>query len=403
MEPTEFNQLQALALKQLLNGQSLTGKDGVFAPLLKKFIEAALEAEMAGHLNESQRSKGNKRNGKKSKTVKTLDGEFEISTPQDRHSNFEPQLIRKRETVLAENLAPQIIALYGLGNSFRDISNHIKKMYNVEVSHSTLSEITDRVIPLVKEWQNRALDELYPIVWLDAMHFKVKHEGRVVNRAVYNILAINTKGYKEVIGIYISESEGAKFWLNVLTDLKARGVKDILISCIDNLTGFAEAINSVFLHSEVQLCILHQVRNSLKYVIHKDKPEFVKGLKKIYRAVNKSQAEIELDNLEEIWGKKYPIVIKSWRTNWENLSTYFQYDTHIRRTIYTTNPVEGYHRQIRKVTKTKGPFPNDMALLKLLYLATENISEKWIQPVHNWALTVQQLSIRFGERMKIDI
>lgn len=403
MESTEFNQMQALALKQLLNGQSLTGKDGVFAPLLKKFLEAALEAEMAGYLDENQRSEGNKRNGKKSKTVKTLECEFDISTPQDRLSSFEPQLIRKRQSVLADNLAPQIIALYGLGNSFRDISKHIKKMYDIEVSHSTLSEITDRVIPLVKEWQNRALDELYPIVWLDAMHFKVKHEGRVVSRAVYNILAINTQGYKEVIGIYISESEGAKFWLNVLTDLKARGIKDILISCIDNLTGFSEAINSVFPHSEVQLCILHQVRNSLGYVIHKDKPEFVKGLKKIYRAVNKSQAEIELDNLDEIWGKKYPIVIKSWRTNWENLSTYFQYDTHIRRTIYTTNPVEGYHRQIRKVTKTKGPFPNDMALLKLLYLATENISEKWIQPVHNWALTVQQLSIRFGERMKIDI
>ena len=340
MEPTEINQLQALALKQLLSGQSLTGKDGVFAPIIKKFLETALDAEMTSHLDQNQRSNGNKRNGKKSKTVKTLDGVFEISTPQDRHSNFEPQLIRKRETVLADNLAPQIIALYGLGNSFRDISNHIKKMYNVEVSHSTLSEITDRIIPLVKEWQNRALDEFYPIVWLDAMHFKVKHEGRVVNRAVYNVLAINTKGYKEVIGIYISESEGAKFWLNVLTDLKARGV---------------------------------------------------------------TQAEIELDNLEEVWGKKYPIVIKSWRTNWENLSTYFQYDTHIKRTIYTTNPVEGYHRQIRKVTKTKGPFPNDMGLLKLLYLATENISEKWIQPVHNWALTVQQLSIRFGERMKIDI
>jgi transposase-like protein len=403
MEPTEINQMQALALKQLLNGQSLTGKDGVFAPLLKKFLEAALEAEMSGHLDESQRSKGNKRNGKKSKTVKTLGGEFEILTPQDRHSSFEPQLIRKRETILAENLAPQIIALYGLGNSFRDISNHIKKMYDVDVSHSTLSEITDRVIPLVKEWQNRALDELYPIVWMDAMHFKIKHEGRVVSRAVYNILAINTKGYKEVIGIYVSESEGAKFWLNVLTDLKSRGVKDILISCIDNLTGFAEAINSVFPHSEVQLCVLHQVRNSLGYITHKDKPEFIKGLKNIYRAVNKSQAEIELDNLEEKWGKKYPIVIKSWRTNWENLSTYFQYDTHIRRTIYTTNPVEGYHRQIRKVAKAKGPFPNDMALLKLLYLATENISEKWTQPVHNWALTAQQLSIRFSERMRIDI
>src|SRR5690606_35638275 len=214
---------------------------------------------------------------------------------------------RKRETVLSDNLAPQIIALYGLGNSFRDISNHIRKMYDVEISHTTLSEITDRVIPKVKEWQNRALDAFYAIVWLDAMHYKVRHEGRVVSRAVYKILAINNRGYKEVIGIYVSESEGARFWLNVLTDLKNRGVKHILISCIDNPTGFAEAINSVFPDSEVQLCVLHQVRNSLGYVIHKDKPEFTRDLKKIYRAVNKSQAEIELDNLEEKWGSKYPI------------------------------------------------------------------------------------------------
>lgn len=403
MELTEFEQMQALALKQLLSGQSLTGKDGVFAPLIKKFLETALDAEMADHLDDSQRSRGNKRNGKKTKKVKTLDGEFEIFTPQDRQSSFEPQLIRKRESILADNLASQIIGLYGLGTSFRDISRHIKKMYDVEVSHSTLSEITDRVIPLVKEWQNRVLDEFYPIVWLDAMHYKVKHEGRVVSRAVYNILAINSSGYKEVIGIYISESEGARFWLNVLTDLKARGLKDILISCIDNLKGFAEAINSVFPQTEVQLCILHQVRNSLNYVLHKDKPAFLRDLKLVYRAVNLSQAEIELDNLEEKWGKKYPFILKSWRANWENLSTYFQYDTHIRRTIYTTNPVEGYHRQIRKVTKTKGPFPNDMALLKLLYLATENIKEKWTQPVHNWAITVQQLTIRFGERMKINV
>ena len=403
MKPTEIEQMKATALEQFRNGQSLTGKDGVFAPLLKRFIEEVLESEMATHLDEIERSKGNKRNGKKTKKVKSILGEFEIETPQDRHSSFEPQYIRKRESVLADNLAPQIIALYGLGNSFRDISSHIKKMYDVEISHSTLSEITDRVIPMVKEWQNRALDEFYPIVWLDAMHYKVKYEGRVVSRAVYNILAVNASGYKEVIGIYISESEGAKFWLNVLTDLKARGVKDILISCIDNLKGFAEAINSVFPHTEVQLCVVHQVRNSLNYILHKDKPEFMRDIKLVYRAVNLSQAEIELDNLEEKWGKKYPFIIKSWRTNWENLSTYFQYDTHIRKTIYTTNPVEGYHRQIRKVTKTKGPFPNDLALLKLLYLATENIREKWTQPAHNWPITVQQLTIRFGDRMKINI
>lgn len=395
--------MQAKALEQLRNGQSLTGKDGVFAPLLKQFIETALEAEMSTHLDDIERIAGNKRNGKKSKTLKTGSGEIEISTPQDRNSNFEPQLVKKRETVLADNLAPKIIGLYGLGMSFRDMRSHIKEMYDVEISHSTLSEITDRVIPQVKAWQCRPLDSLYTIVWLDAMHYKVRDEGRVVSRAVYNVLAINKEGRKELIGMYVSESEGANFWLGVLTDLKARGVDDILIACIDNLNGFSEAISSVFPGVEIQSCIIHQIRNSLKYVASKDQKIFMKDLKKVYQAINKDQAETELLNLEEKWGKKYPVVIKSWNTNWEKLSAYFQYDKHIRKLIYTTNAVEGFHRQIRKVTKTKGAFPNDMALLKLIYLATENISKKWTQPLQNWGLTVQQLCIKFGDRMKIDL
>jgi transposase-like protein len=403
MESQEFKEMQAKALKQLRSGQSLTGKDGVFAPLLKQFIESALEAELASHLDDNERTAGNKRNGKKSKTLKTGSGDIEIYTPQDRLSNFEPQLVKKRETVLADNLAPKIIGLYGLGMSFRDISNHIKEMYDVEISHSTLSEITDRVIPQVKDWQSRPLESLYTIVWLDAMHYKVRDEGRVVSRAVYNVLAINKEGKKDLIGMYISESEGANFWLSVLTDLKARGVEDILIACIDNLNGFSQAIASIFPKVEVQSCIVHQVRNSLKYVASKDQKVFMKDLKKVYQAVNKDQAETELLNLEEKWGKKYPIVIKSWNTNWDKLSTYFQYDEQIRKLIYTTNAVEGFHRQVRKVTKTKGAFPNDMALLKLIYLATENISKKWTQPLHNWSLTVQQLCIRFGDRMKIDL
>ena len=403
MESQEFKEMQAKALKQLRSGQSLTGKDGVFAPLLTQFIESALEAELASHLDDNERTAGNKRNGKKSKTLKTGSGDIEIYTPQDRLSNFEPQLVKKRETVLADNLAPKIIGLYGLGMSFRDISNHIKEMYDVEISHSTLSEITDRVIPQVKDWQSRPLESLYTIVWLDAMHYKVRDEGRVVSRAVYNVLAINKEGKKDLIGMYISESEGANFWLSVLTDLKARGVEDILIACIDNLNGFSQAIASIFPKVEVQSCIVHQVRNSLKYVASKDQKVFMKDLKKVYQAVNKDQAETELLNLEEKWGKKYPIVIKSWNTNWDKLSTYFQYDEQIRKLIYTTNAVEGFHRQVRKVTKTKGAFPNDMALLKLIYLATENISKKWTQPLHNWSLTVQQLCIRFGDRMKIDL
>jgi transposase-like protein len=403
MESEEFKLMRDKALEQLRSGQSLTGKDGVFAPLLKQFIESALEAEMATHLDDFERLSGNKRNGKKTKTLKTDSGEIEITTPQDQSSSFEPQLVKKRETVLADNLAPKIIGLYGLGMSFRDISNHIKEMYDVEISHSTLSEITDRVIPQVKAWQCRPLESLYTIVWLDAMHYKVRDEGRVVSRAVYNVLAINREGRKELIGMYISESEGANFWLSVLTDLKVRGVQDILIACIDNLNGFAEAISSIFPEVEVQSCIVHQVRNSLKYIASKDQKPFMKDLKKVYQAVNKDQAETELIQLEEKWGNKYPIVIKSWNNNWDKLSVYFKYDEQIRRLIYTTNAVEGFHRQVRKVTKTKGAFPNDMALLKLIYLATENISAKWTQPLQNWALTVQQLSIRFGKRMKIEL
>ena len=399
----EYKAMQAKALEQLRSGQSLTGKNGAFAPLLKQFIETALAAEMAGHLDENERSKGNKLNGKGRKTLKTLAGDITIETPQDRHSSCSPKFVKKRETVLAVNLAPKIIGLYGLGMSFRDIASHIEEMYDVEISHSTLSEITDRIIPKVKEWQSRPLESLYTIVWLDAMHYKVKDGGRVVSRAVYNVLAINKDGRKELIGMYISESEGANFWLGVLTDLKSRGLKDILIACIDNLTGFAEAIATVFPKVEIQSCIVHQIRNSLKYVASKDQKEFMKDLKCVYQAPNKMQAEEELFKLDEIWGKKYPVVLKSWHTNWEKRTAYFSYDEQIRRLIYTTNADEGFHRQVRKVTKTKGAFPNDMALLKLIYLATENISKKWTQPLQNWAITAQQLSIRFGDRMLIDL
>jgi len=391
MESEEFKAMQAKALEQLRTGQSLTGKGGAFAPLLKQFLEAALEAEMDGHLDDLERIGGNKRNGRGVKTLKTMDGEVTIETPQDRQSSFTPQIVKKRETVLAENLAPKIIGLYGLGMSFRDIASHIEEMYDVEISHSTLSEITERVIPLVKEWQCRPLESMYTIVWLDAMHYKVKDGGKVVSRAVYNVLAINKDGRKELIGMYVSESEGANFWLSVLTDLKARGLEDILIACIDNLNGFAEAILSVFPQVEIQSCIVHQIRNSLKYVASKDRKLFMKDLKCVYQAVNKTQAELELIKLDEIWGKKYPVVLKSWQNNWEKLTTYFNYDEQIRRLIYTTNAVEGFHRQVRKVTKTKGVFPNDMALLKLIYLATEHISKKWTMPLTNWAITAQQL------------
>lgn len=403
MDSETFKAMQAKALEQLMSGQSLTGKDGAFAPLLKQFLETALQAEMNGHLDADERIKGNKRNGKGSKTLKTAAGEITIETPQDRNSSFSPQIVKKRETVLAENLAPKIIGLYGLGMSFRDISSHIEEMYDVEISHSTLSEITERVIPQVKEWQCRPLESMYTIVWLDAMHYKVKDGGKAVSRAVYNVLAVNKEGRKELIGMYVSESEGANFWLSVLTDLKARGLDDILIACIDNLNGFAEAIATVFPKVEIQSCVVHQIRNSLKYVATKDQKAFMKDLKCVYQAANKTQAEQELQKLDETWGKKYPVVLKSWHTNWEKLTAYFNYDAQIRKLIYTTNAVEGFHRQVRKVTKNKGVFPNDMALLKLIYLATEHISKKWTMPLANWAITAQQLHIRFGDRMKISL
>lgn len=403
MKTEEFKAMQAKALDQLRNGKSLTGKDGVFAPLLKEFIETALEAEMDGHLDEIERDNGNKRNGHGSKTLKTSHGEISIETPQDRSSTFTPELVKKRERVLADSLESKIIGLYGLGMSLRDISAHIKEMYDVGISHSTLSEITERIIPKVKEWQCRPLEGMYTIVWLDAMHYKVKDEGRVSSRAVYNVLAVNKDGYKELIGMYVSESEGANFWLSVLTDLKNRGLQDILIACIDNLNGFAEAIATIYPEVIIQSCIVHQIRNSIKYVASKDQKIFLKDLKNIYQAVNKSEAEYKLLELEEKWGKKYPIVIKSWQNNWEKLSAYFEYDEHIRRLIYTTNAVEGFHRQVRKVTKSKGVFPNDMALLKLIYLATMNISKKWTMPLSNWAITAQQLRIKFGERMPLAI
>lgn len=402
-EPLEYEQMKQKALEQLRSGKSLYGKDGAFAPLLKSFLDAALEAEMESHLDEAERSMGNRRNGKTSKDVRTSSGTITVDTPRDRASSFEPELIRKRETILAESLESKILGMYGLGMSLRDISKHIKDMYDTDISHATLSAITDKIIPEVKEWQSRPLEELYTIVWLDAMHYKVKEDHRMVSHAVYNILGIDRHGRKELIGMYVSQSEGANFWLSVLTDLQNRGVQDILIACIDNLNGFQQAINSVFPQTEVQSCIVHQIRNSLKYVAHKDQREFMRDLKPVYRAENLDIAELRLEELECKWGNKYEKVIESWQNNWTKLTTYFRYDAAIRKLIYTTNAIEGYHRQIRKVTKTKGAFTSDMALLKLMYLAHNNIKQKWTMPLANWGQTAQKLAIWFPERMKLDL
>jgi len=318
MTQKEQELLEKKALDQLLTGKSLFGKEGAFAPMLKSFIEKALESEMEHHLSCVSSDGKNKRNGKGKKTIKSGLGTFEIQTPTDRNSSFEPELVKKRQTILAENLSEKIIGLYGLGMGLRDISSHIKEMYDTDISHTVLSQITDKIIPDIKAWQSRPLESIYCIVWLDAMHYKVRIDGKVQHKALYNILGINKEGRKEILGMYISQSEGANFWLQVLTDLEQRGLKDILIACTDNLKGFSEAILSIFPKTQIQKCIVHQIRNSLKYVASKDQKEFIKDLKLVYKAINKSVAEDELLNLEEKWGDKYPIVIESWQRNWRN-------------------------------------------------------------------------------------
>jgi putative transposase len=399
----DYEAVKNLALDQLKTGKPLLGKDGALGPLFKSFLEAALEAELESHLHENKdeiSNKINRRNGHGSKQLRTSEGTMELTTPRDRSGSFEPEIVRKRQTILGDSLESKILGLYSLGMSLRDISAHIKEMYDTDVSHTVLSEITDRIIPEVKLWQARELEKVYTIVWLDAMFYKVKNEsGQVVTRCLYNVLGINLEGRKHLLGVYISESEGARFWLSVLTDLQQRGVKDMLIACIDNLGGFEEAINSIFPRTEVQSCIVHQVRNTVKYVGWKDMRVVLTDVKLIYRAASKELAEEHLNAFEDKWGKKYPIVIKSWRNNWHKLSTFFKYSADIRRLIYTTNTIEGFHRQIRKVTKTKGAFTNDMALMKLVYLASDRIAEKWTKPVANWGLTFQQLSIMFEGRV----
>jgi len=402
MENFNFEEIKNKALEQLESGKSLLGKDGAFAPLLESILNAALEGEMDAHLDPDERESGNRRNGKMHKQVQTPLGEVTVSTPRDRNSTFDPQFIKKRETILADNVAGRIIGLYALGNSTRQISDWMEENLGNRVSAETISSITDRVLPEIKSWRNRPLDNIYPIVWMDAIHYKVFDEGgRAVSRAIYNVLGLDKDGRKDVLGMYISKSEGANFWLSVLTDLQNRGVEDILIACIDNLSGFADAIESVFPLATVQLCVIHQIRNSCKYVGSKHQKDFLKDLKLVYKAVNKEVAESALDNLELKWGEQYPIVIKSWRDNWERLSAYFAYTEGIRKIIYTTNTVEGYHRQLRKVTKNKGVFPNDTALEKLVYLAYRNIRKKWTMPVNNWGATAQQLAIKFGQRFNL--
>ena len=402
MTQEEYAKMLAEAKTQFKAGKPLFGKDGAFHQVLEDFLNAALEGEMESHLAETRPETGNRRNGKMRKELQTEYGPVEIATPRDRDGSFDPETIKKRQTILAEGLSDKIISLYASGQSLQQIKAFIEENYGSRLSTETISNITEKVWDEIKAWRGRTLEEVYPIVWMDAIHYKVRNEkGSTETRAIYNVLALDQTGHKDLIGMYVAQSEGANFWLSVLTDLQNRGVKDILIACVDGLTGFPDAIQAVFPKTDVQLCVVHQIRNSIKYVGSKNQKEFLKDLKLVYGAATKEVAETELDNLEKKWGELYPVVIKSWREKWDLLSSYFQYTAPIRRIIYTTNIVEGYHRQVRKITKTKGVFPNDNALYKLVYLAYRNIRKKWTMPVANWGLTAQQLAIKFGDRFNI--
>ncbi len=400
----DFNDFKTEALSQLKLGQSLTGKDGILTPLIKELLEAALEGEMDAHIDECHElGHTNRRNGKTSKLMKSTSGIFDLETPRDREGSFEPEIVKKRQTVLNESLDNKVLALYALGMSYEAISEHLAEMYGLEISSAKISLITDKLLPMITEWRNRSLDSVYPIAFLDAMHFKVRVEGKVTSKAFYTVLAVTPEGKKDILGLYLSENEGARFWLGVLNDLKARGVEDILIASIDGLKGFPEAIAEVFPKTEVQLCVVHQIRNSLKYVVSKDQKAFMADLKLVYKASSKDLAEHHLLELEEKWGKKYPAVMKSWNNNWEALSQYFKYPEELRRIIYTTNIVEGFHRQIRKYTKNKGAFTSENALIKLIYCACQKVLEKWNQPMHNWALIISQLHIYFEDRLNLGL
>jgi putative transposase len=379
------------------------GKDGIFSRLFSKTIEQMLEAELSAELGYDRyesagRNSGNSRNGHYTRKMRTSGGDAEIKVPRDRNGAFQSVLLQKNSNEIEQ----KILAMYAKGMSTRDIQEMLEELYGIDVSPETISAITDKVWPLVEEWQNRPLMSQYAIVYLDAIHIKLRREGKIVNVAVYNVLAVDLDGHKDILGHWVGDGgEGANFWLSVVADLQSRGVEDIFIAAVDGLTGFSDAIHSVFPETQVQRCVIHQIRNSLKYVIWKDRKAFTADLKKVYKATTREEAESNLLLLEEKWQDKYAAAIRSWQNNWEELSVYFDYPKEIRRLIYTTNAVEAYHRQLRKVTKNKGSFPTEQALRKLLYLATVNITKKWSAPLHNWPLILNQLAIRFEGRINI--
>jgi transposase-like protein len=382
------------------------GREGIFARLFAHTLEQMLEAELSDHLGYERyeavgRNSGNNRNGYYGKKVRTSSGDVEIQVPRDRNGSFEPKIVPKYGNNTNE-LEEKILGLYAKGVSTRDIQDTLTELYGVDVSPSTISKVTDKVWEMVEAWQNRPLEAIYPIIYLDAIHIKLRQGGKVINTAVHVVLGVNLQGYRDILGHWVADgAEGANFWLSVLSDLHNRGIQDIFIASMDGLTGFSDAIHAVFPETEVQRCIIHQIRNSLRYVAWRDRKEFVQDLKTVYQAPSREAAEANLQRLGEKWNDKYAIAVRSWENNWEELATFFDYTAEIRRLIYTTNTIEGYNRQLRKVTKNKPSFPTTQAVRKLLYLANVDITKKWTRPIPSWALILNQLAIRFEDRFPL--
>ena len=393
-------------LSEVNTEQDLFGKDGLLKALTRELVEGLLNREMSHHLGYEKHEKngynsGNSRNGKSSKKIKTGNGTVEISVPRDRAGEFEPSLIGKRQTRLSE-LDDQIIELYGYGMTVRDISDYIQRLYGTEVSRELISTVTDGILEEVQLWRNRPLDKIYPIVYIDGLVVKCRLDGQVANRTVYIVYGINMEGCKEVLGLYLGKEEGAKYWLSVLTELKNRGVQDIFILCADGLKGLPDAVSSAFPKTIFQTCIVHLVRNSLKYVPYQEKKAVADALKTIYQAQTLEMAEAALDDFELEWGEKYPAIVKSWRNNWSEVMPFFGFDKGIRKVIYTTNMIESLNRTLRKSIKTRGQFSTEEAVMKVLYLTIQRASKKWTHPIREWAQAMNQFSIHFGDRFNLD-
>jgi putative transposase len=391
-------------LLQMSNVGSMEDIQNLFKETIAEFMENGLDAELDEKLGYSKydyknKDTDNSRNGHSSKTLRTSFGEVDISVPRDRKGEFEPQLLKKNQTSISQDVEEKILSMYAKGMTTGDIETHIKDIYGLDVSDTTVSRITDKVLPLAKEWQQRPLEAVYAVVFMDAIHYHVRSEGQVVKKAVYIAIGIDLEGKKDVLGMWIGENESAKFWASVLNSLRNRGVQDIFIACTDNLTGFSSAIEAVFPKTDIQNCIIHQIRNSTKYVSYKDLKALMADLKAVYSAVDEQTALTALDNFAEKWDKKYPKISISWQSNWANLSTYFKFPQEIRRLIYTTNAIEGFNRQLRKVTKSKSVFPTDDSLFKILYLVTMDITKKRTGRRQDWSIIHSQLEIFYADRI----